>query len=514
MSRGIKLSISGWLLPTLVVVPLSAMVLLTLGVLLPTLNQPESRIYGSNIGYPARQRKAGEPIKVETFVVGQGTVESAIGAPGMSVALDDVNVRPEINGVVESVLVKEGDWVRKGQLLFRLKQDDILTQVEQARTELARFQTQLHQQKIESQGSIRLLEDEVALAKSRLGAAADRLQGGETYITQQIEQERSAAYIQLENARKRLDNMRYLYERGAVSEFQLLDAEDLYAERLKDFEAAGQGDFFEQNSRYLNQDFLLERELDVSAAQQQLANLRRNQSGILRSLQLDVEKAQSRLKQTEVLLDKTLLYAVSDGLISKVNADAGDFYEIGEETLVTLSQDVAFEAFVDQVRLDTVNVGDSAIVRLVAYPGKTFEGKVIRVNPAIETEGFRLGKVSINRQYTYSVWINVAELQLSPGLQGFATFNPVQKIIRVPEQAITHVSGGDAMVMVVAAGQAVVRQVLVGQRFDNVREIISGLEIGEQVILNPRVLQPGDLVEPEPIDQNRLPIEPGRDAAN
>ncbi|WP_348918710.1 biotin/lipoyl-binding protein, partial [Adonisia turfae] len=105
---------------------------------------------------------------METFVVGQQIATNAIGAPGVSVALDDVNVRPEINGVVESVLVKEGDWVRKGQLLFRLRQNDILARVQQARTDLARSQNQLRQQEVDAQGAIQLLEDEVTLARDRL----------------------------------------------------------------------------------------------------------------------------------------------------------------------------------------------------------------------------------------------------------------------------------------------------------------------------------------------------------
>ncbi|MBE9065504.1 efflux RND transporter periplasmic adaptor subunit [Leptolyngbya cf. ectocarpi LEGE 11479] len=484
------------------------MVLLTLGILLPTLNNPESRIYSSDIGYPARQRQAGKPITMDTFVVGQGTVDQTVGAPGVSVALDDVNVRPEINGVVESVLVKEGDWVKKGQLLFRLRQDDLLTRVQQAQTDVMRSQTQLHQRTLEFAGRIQLLEDQVALAKARLGEAEDRFQDSEAYVQQKIERDGNAASTRLDNAYKRLKSMRYLYERGAVSEFRLFDAEDLYAERLQEFKSATQGVFFEQNSRSINQDFFLERTLDLSTAQNQLTNQRQTKSLELERLHLEMEKAQARLDENETLLDKTLLYAVTDGLISKVNVDAGDFYEIGEDALITLSQDVAFEAFVDQVRLDTISVGDPATVRLVAYPGQTFAGQVIRVNPAVETEGFRLGKVSINRQYTYSVWVKVDNLKMSPGLQGFVAFNPKQDIIQVPERAVTHLSGGDGMVMVIENGQAVVRQVEMGQRFDNTREIISGLEVGEQVVLDPRVLQPGDRVTPNLVDgEINTPLE-------
>ncbi|MEO0458732.1 MAG: efflux RND transporter periplasmic adaptor subunit [Cyanobacteria bacterium P01_A01_bin.114] len=499
MLKGIK--ISNWVLPALVILPLAGIVLLTVGVLLPTLNDPESRVYSSDIGYPARQRKAGKPISVETFVVGQGPLENTIGAPGVSVALDNANIRPAINGVIEQVFVKEGDWVQKGQKLFRLRETELQTRVQQAEAELSRSQAQLRQLELEAQGAAELLESEVDLAVERFDEADQRLQENETYVRRQIQRDAEAARIRLDNTRERLERTRRLYEDGAVSEFQLFDAEDIYAERLQDFEEATEGVFFDQNHRFINRDFFLEREQDLITAQQQLATLRRTKAVELQSLRLEVEKASASLAEARAMLDKTTLYAVTAGLISQLNVDAGDFYEIGEESLITLSRNVAFETFVDQIRLDTVQIGDPAIVRLVAYPGQTFEGEVIRINPAVETEGFRLGKVSINRQYTYSVWVKVKSLQMPPGLQGFATLNPIkERAIRIPESAVTHLSGGEGMVMVVADGQAAVRQVGLGHRFDNTREVVSGLDLGEQVILNPRVLQPGDRVEPNPVE--------------
>ncbi|MEM9163539.1 MAG: efflux RND transporter periplasmic adaptor subunit [Cyanobacteria bacterium P01_F01_bin.4] len=499
MLKGIK--VSNWVLPALVICPLVGMAVLTIGVLLPALNDPESRVYSSDIGYPARQRQAGKPITVETFVVGQGTVENTIGAPGVSVALDEANIRPEINGVVEQVFVKEGDWVQQGQQLFRLRQAEIRAQVQQAEAELARSQAQLRQLELETQGTAALLEREVDLAAERFDEADRRVQENETYVRQQIQRDAEAARTRLDNARERLERTRRLYNEGAVSEFQLFDAEDRYAERLQAFEEATQGVFFDQNYRFINRDFFLEREGDLITAQQQLANLRRTQTVALQSLRLAVEKTEAKLVEAQARLDKTTLYAVTDGLISNLNVDAGDFYEIGEEPLITVSREMVFKAFVDQVRLDIVQPGNPATVRLVAYPGQTFQGEVMRINPAVETEGFRLGKVSINRQYTYSVWVKVKDLQMPPGLQGFVTLNlPKANATRIPESAVTHLSGGEGMVMVVENGQAVVRQIGLGNRFDNTREVISGLALGEQVILNPRVLQPGDRVEPNPVE--------------
>ena len=61
--------LSRLLLVLLVVVPLGIIGFLAITIVLPALKNPESRSYSSDIGYPAQQRKAGKPIKVETAVV-------------------------------------------------------------------------------------------------------------------------------------------------------------------------------------------------------------------------------------------------------------------------------------------------------------------------------------------------------------------------------------------------------------------------------------------------------------
>jgi len=117
--------LSRTVLTTLVVAPLGLMGILCLNVLLPTLKNPESKFYASGIGYPALQRLAGKSIKVQTVSVESRVLADNLAAPGESVALQQVAVRPLVSGAVEKVYVVEGQLVRRGQPLIQLQATDL-----------------------------------------------------------------------------------------------------------------------------------------------------------------------------------------------------------------------------------------------------------------------------------------------------------------------------------------------------------------------------------------------------
>lgn len=146
-----------------------------------------------------------------------------------------------------------------------------------------------------------------------------------------------------------------------------------------------------------------------------------------------------------------------------------------------------------------MKIGDPATVHLVAFPGKSYQGKIIRLNPTIETNATQTLKVGVDRQYTYSVWVSLNSLEIPPGLQGYARFSQDKSSLVIPESAAIHLSGGEGMVMVDRSGKAVIKEVKFGRNYDGKREVLAGLEVGEKVVLYPKTLQPGDRLESERI---------------
>ncbi|OYQ64816.1 hypothetical protein B9G53_10000 [Pseudanabaena sp. SR411] len=420
----------------LVVVPLGIIGVLAVTILLPTLRNPESRSYSSDIGYPAQQRKAGKPIKVETAVVSQQPIDDSVAAPGESVALQEVALQPLVSGSVAKVYVQEGDRVTKGQPLIELNKELFENAVETARNNIAI-----------SEVGLQIIEQTTNDQLSSLEANVESLKG------------RVAIFD------AKLNQSEILVKEGALSRFQLADTEDLYLIRKRDLYTA-------------------ERELDRT---------RNDLARQAESLEFKLKNDQIALQNALANLERTVIYAPNNGLVSRLNISAGEVANLNAR-LLTLSQDIVFKAYIDQARLDTVKVGDIATVRFVAYPGKTYTGQVIRLNPTVETNPTP-GKAGVNRQFTYSVWIRVQDLEMAPGLQGYVQFDQGRTSMVVPESAVIHLSAGEGMVMLAESGKAVVRKVKLGRTFDSQREVLDGLALGDRVVLSPSPLNPGDKLE-------------------
>ena len=90
-------------------------------------------------------KRGGGTVSVRTVNVTRQAMPVVIDAVGTVEAEHSVAVRPQVNGVLESVMFKEGDRVKQGQPLFRIDPRPMQAAVEQARATVARDQAQLVQ---------------------------------------------------------------------------------------------------------------------------------------------------------------------------------------------------------------------------------------------------------------------------------------------------------------------------------------------------------------------------------
>jgi HlyD family secretion protein len=341
---------------------------------------------------------------------------------------------------------------------------------------------------------------------ARLDTAETRLAKIDSLAEKEVDNNVAAAKTRLKTAEQKLKQIQFLEQQGAISKFQRYDMEDMYATRKRELLAAQQGIIGTQSERFGSKDFYIQRRNELISAQQQLELSQTNLDKDLASARLTLENRKIELQEALRDLSRTVIYASTDGLVSRVNIHSGEIADArGRDPLLTLTQNTVFKAYIDQARLGAVKVGDTAIVRLIAYPGQSFRGRAIQLNPTVETETIR-GKAGIDKQYTYSAWIAVDDLKMSSGLQGYVQFQEGKTALTIPESAVTHLSAGEGMVMVEINGKAVVKKVKFGKTFDNKREVLAGLKPGEQVVLNARALNPGDSIISEPI---QVPIAEG-----
>ncbi len=197
--------------------------------------------------------------------------------------------------------------------------------------------------------------------------------------------------------------------------------------------------------------------------------------------QAQVSQAQAQVQLLESQIADTRLKSPVDGQIIKINKKVGENVQPAVDSdLIVLLPSTPFEIKVDIYEEDVVkmNIGNPVDITLVAFPDKTFMGKVVFIDP---------GQKLIGDVVYYETTINFDETpeNLKPGMSADLTIKTASKgnVLFIPSDAIQKKDSKD-FVQVFKNNQTEDREIQIGlQGSDGNTEIISGLTEGEQVVL-------------------------------
>lgn len=220
--------------------------------------------------------------------------------------------------------------------------------------------------------------------------------------------------------------------------------------------------------------------LRLSNAETELGRLKQlyEQGGLAQS---DYEAAELNFQVSKStydnLLENTILRSPISGVVSARNYDRGDMFGMAAP-IFTVQQITPVKILVGISEGDYTKVkkGDNVTLTVDALPGKTFSGSIKRIYPTIDP-----------MTHTVNIEVNVPNQnrELRPGMYAKVnvTFGHSSSIV-VPDAAVVRLQGsGQRNVFVVENGVAVQREVILGRHFDSQYEILSGLEVGEQVVV-------------------------------
>lgn len=140
--------------------------------------------------------------------------------------------------------------------------------------------------------------------------------------------------------------------------------------------------------------------------------------------------------------------------------------------------------------------GQQAAIRVDAFPDKVFTGRVRSVATVASQQDFSAADVKV---YQTIVSIDEEFPGLRPGMSAEVTIqidNTLQNVLTVPVQAILGgpENGKTRIVWVMTPEGPLPREIIVGQNNERLAEVVSGLNEGDQVIINPKVIV-GDKVK-------------------
>jgi membrane fusion protein, multidrug efflux system len=231
--------------------------------------------------------------------------------------------------------------------------------------------------------------------------------------------------------------------------------------------------------------------INAAEVQQARANLKLAQSKYDRAVELSQrnfisgqakDEAENNLRVAEAAvaladarLAKTEIKAPFAGVIGLRLVSVGDYVKEGADVVNLESIDPLKVDFrVPEIYMGQVQVGQALTVTLDALPAKTFEGKVMAVNPLVDAAGRSVVIRAIVRNFDTS---------LRPGM--FARVKLItrdeKEALVVPEQAIVP-QGDEQYVFRVVDGKAVRVKVEIGQRRDSKVEVLKGLAPSDVVV--------------------------------
>jgi len=370
--------------------------------------------------------KKEEIITVQTEKVTKRTITQVVTATGKINPVFQVQISAEATGEIVELPIEEGDVVKKGQLLLKIKPDTYLAQKNRAEASLQQARASLNSRK----------------------AALDQIE---------------------------MDYKRYqaLFDKGLASDAEIQSSKSSYLQRLGEYNA--------------------------------------QQSMVI--------QAEATLKEANETLYKTTIYSPINGTISKLNVELservlGSGFSPGTQllTVADLSQ-IEANVEVDENDVVLITVGDTARINIDAFGDKVFKGVVTQIGNSAISSGFGTQDEVVN--FEVKILLTSLDENIRSGMSCDADIITETKnnVLAVPIQSVTgrldnamkateekseedgavveKKNGGSKankpkeVVFTVVNNEANMKEVKAGISDDTYIEIISGLNVGDEVVIGP-----------------------------
>lgn len=278
------------------------------------------------------------PLRVRTTTVERGPIRSLISTNGKVEPIQNFEAHSPIATTVKKLLVKEGDHVRRGQLLVQLDDGDL-------RSQAARAQAQM---------------------KAAQADQADLTTGGTREELLTLDSQLSKARSVRDSDQRHLEALRKLQQEGAASAGEVKQAED-------DLQRA-QADAT-----------LLEQKKKDRYSQPEVAKV-----------QAQGAQAQAAYDAAEDALQKSSVRAPFDGIVYALPVKQGAYVQTGDLLLQEgdLSR-MLVRTFVDEPDIGRLAPGQKVEVTWDALPGRVWKGTLGTVPSTVKLRGARnVGEVT------------------------------------------------------------------------------------------------------------------------
>ncbi|MBC7522932.1 MAG: HlyD family secretion protein [Flavobacterium sp.] len=253
---------------------------------------------------------------------------------------------PRVAGYITKVYVKDNQFVKKGDTLFTIDNQDFVVKVEEAQANLA-----------SATGNFEVSKADIGTSQASVSVSDANFQSAGGSI--------ETAKIRLNRASN--DFVRYsnLYKNQSITKQQFEQAEAAKLEAQSQLK-------------------ILQEQQKASSFQKTVASSRTNVSNKLAQVATaNIKKAQAQLNASKLNLSYTVITASVDGQVSKIAIQPGQYIQPGQSLFYLINNSESWViANFKETQLNKMVVGQKVIIKADAYPDTDFKGTIASFSPA------------------------------------------------------------------------------------------------------------------------------------
>lgn len=458
-----------------------------------------------------REIRMKAPVLVETAAAARRDIVHTFSATGTVESPQNVKIAAKITGRIEYLNVREGDRVRKGQVLVRIDPDQVEADVHAAMANLAEAQYRLAQGQITQNSTDVGVNSQIRQQKAAVDSAkADYEQVQQNYIAQvaaadaavrdanaKVENANASiksAKANLTNANAKLNRILDLYKQGFIAAQEVDDAKAAVEVQKSALEIAQaqlvSATAQKESAQHAASIVKTKGTADIEAAKARLEQARASYAYAsantaqksaykqsIAALKANVEAARAALRSAQAKRADTILISPLDGYVTGRYVDPGAVTTPGQAILsVQFVKQVWVTISVPEEIGPLVHIGMPATVRCDAYPGRKFSANVVQFNPSADLQ---------SRQFMVRVILSNDQGLFKPGMFGRVSLETerIKDALCVPKEAVRRGPDGPTVTVVEAGNKARLVRVATGASDDHYTAIAQGLEPGQKVVI-------------------------------
>jgi HlyD family secretion protein len=448
-------------------------------------------------------------IQLPTQPVERQNLNITVSANGKIEAERSINLSPKNAGIIKSLVVKEGDTVKKGQIIAYMDDSNLQGQLTQAKAGIASNETNLNKLIAGNR------PQDIAQSQAQLEEAQANLKkiiaGNRPQDVAQAEARLKRVKATLNQAESDLNRYQELMNAGAISRQNFSTYQTNRDTALAQVQEAEQALKLQQTGSRIE---------DVEQARAKVKQLQQSYNLIKAgSRKEDIEQARSQVNSARgslqtilAQINDTVIRAPFDGVVTKKYADPGSFVTPNNaggassssvsSSILSLTANNQVVANVSESNLAKIRIGQTLKFKNDAYPNKVFMGKVSQIAAQADVEqnvtSFEVkAAITSDNKSLLRSGMNV-EVEFAVGQQ--------ENVLVVPTVAVIRDQRGTGIYILDTENKPVFVPVKVGVAVNNKTEIKSGLKGGERVLLTlpPEAVKPkaGGLFPAPPKQEN------------